>query len=215
MKQARFRKKILLWGLALAPLLIAAVVYRSLPDQIPVHWDLNGTVSTGPKATIWLTSSLGVIVTAGMLFTRHIDPKRENYSRFAGAYETFLVVFNLFMLAMNLFTLTETFRPGTLDAQVFVMVLVGILFAVIGNLMPKFKHNYFIGIRTPWTLASETVWYRTHRLCGPLWVIGGLMMLLAAFLPATAAITVTLADVAVLVVIPYVMSYLWFKEEQN
>lgn len=215
MKRSGSVRLVLMWLLAFAPLLVVLIAYRHLPAQIPTHWNSDGTITYGDCWSILPLGAISVIVTALLFVTRRIDPRRENYSRFSGAYQTFILLFNVFMLAMMLFVITESLRPGTLDVQVFVTVAVGILLAVCGNLMPKFKHNYFIGIRTPWTLASETVWYRTHRLCGVLWVVGGLVIVLSAFLPAAASVPVLLAAIAVLVLVPYVMSYVFFRREQE
>lgn len=215
MKRSGSVRLVLMWLLAFAPLLVVLIAYRHLPAQIPTHWNSDGTITYGDRWSILPLGAISVIVTALLFVTRRIDPRRENYSRFSGAYQTFILLFNVFMLAMMLFVITESLRPGTLDVQVFVTVAVGILLAVCGNLMPKFKHNYFIGIRTPWTLASETVWYRTHRLCGMLWVVGGLVIVLSAFLPAAACVPVLLAAIAVLVLVPYVMSYVFFRREQE
>ncbi|MGM9631201.1 SdpI family protein [Butyricicoccus sp.] len=244
MKRSGSVRLVLMWLLAFAPLLVVLIAYRHLPARIPTHWNSDGTITYGDRGYILPLGAISVIVTALLFVTRRIDPRRENYGRFSGAYQTFILLFNVFMLAMTLFVITESLRPGTLDVQVFVTVAVGImlamtlfviteslrpgtldvqvfvtvavgiLLAVCGNLMPKFKHNYFIGIRTPWTLASETVWYRTHRLCGVLWVIGGLVIVLSAFLPAAASVPVLLAAIAVLVLVPYVMSYVFFRREQ-
>ncbi len=201
--------------LALAPLLAALIAYQYLPARIPTHWDASGVITYSDRWFILPLSAISAVVTGLMFVTRRIDPKRENYTRFSDAYQTFILIFNVFMLAITLFVITESVRPGTLDAQVFVTVLVGILIVVCGNLMPKFKHNYFIGIRTPWTLANETVWYRTHRLCGVVWVIGGLVIVLSAFLPARVSLPVLLTAIAVLVLVPYIMSYVFFRREQG
>lgn len=209
------RKKIwLIWLLALLPLVAAAVVYQRLPAEIPLHWGINGEVdNTGARWIILPLASIGLLCTALFFVTRYIDPKRKNYARFTGAYEMYLAVFNLFMLAITLATLVEALYPGTCDMKMVVIIGIGLLFTVIGNLMPKFKHNYFLGIRTPWTLADETVWYRTHRLGGVLWFIGGIVMIFGAFLPNVWSFAVVLCDVFVIALIPTVMSYVWFRRQ--
>ena len=88
----------------------------------------------------------------------------------------------------------------------------GILFAVLGNMMPKFRQNYFCGIKTPWTYADETVWVRTHRLAGRLFFAAGLLGIAATFLPSATAMTVVFfAPLAVAVILPVVMSYVWYR----
>ncbi|HIV68729.1 MAG TPA: SdpI family protein [Candidatus Butyricicoccus stercorigallinarum] len=203
----------LLWLLALAPLAAALLAYPHLPAQIPTHWNADGTITYGARRFILLFGAISVAVTALMFLTRRIDPRRENYSRFSGAYLGFVAILNVFLFAVTLFVLTESLRPGTCDVAVFLTAACGILIAACGNLMPKIKQNYFIGVRTPWTLASETVWYRTHRLCGVVWVIGGLFIVLSAFLPSAASVPVLLTAVAALILVPYAASYLFFRRE--
>lgn len=215
MKLSYKAKQIIVWGSALLPLIVILIAYSSLPDQIPKHWDASGNVTYADRWIILPMAALAPIVTALMFLTRRIDPKRENYNRFSASYELFIVLFNLFMLCMILFVIVESLRPGTLEVQTFILVLVGILIAVSGNMMPKFKHNYFIGIKTPWTLASKTVWYHTHRLGGFLWVIGGLGFIISAFLPSAIAYPLILIDCAVIILVPYITSYLFFKKERS
>ena len=207
-------RRILLWGTALLPVLVVLCTYHLLPEQIPQNWDFNGTVTYGERWMILPLSAMGVLFTVLAPLLQHIDPKRENYSRFAPTYHLFFIILNLFILCMTLLVIIESLRPGTLQVQTFVLVLVGIFITVCGNVMPKFKHNYFIGVKTPWTLASETVWYRTHRLCGGLWVIGGLILIVCAFLPSKLVFPAFLIDLFTISIIPCIASYLFFKKEQ-
>jgi uncharacterized membrane protein len=88
---------------------------------------------------------------------------------------------------------------------------VGALFIILGNYMGKLKHNYFMGIRTPWTLASEEVWYRTHRMAGPFWVIGGLLFIATSFLTTGLLAKTILIIIFGIIAIPIVYSYVIFK----
>ena len=210
-----FGKRIAVWAIALLPVLIALFAYPHLPEQIPLSWGFDGDVSCGARWSILPLSAAGVLITALAPVFRRIDPKKSNYDRFSGAYSSFILLFDVFILCMTLLTLTEAFRPGTLPVETFVLAAVGVLITVCGNLMPKFKHNYFIGVRTPWTLASETVWYRTHRLCGMLWVIGGILLIVGAFLPSPFSYWLVLADCVLICVVPIAASYWYFKKEQS
>lgn len=92
------------------------------------------------------------------------------------------------------------------------MVAVGLLFIVIGNYMPQVKDNYFIGIRTPWTLASPEVWRKTHRFSGFMWMLGGLLIALGAFMPKTLSISMIITALLIATIIPYV--YSWFTSQR-
>lgn len=140
-------KLVLLWVLAFLPLIVVLLCYRRLPAEIPTHWGIDGRAdTTGARWTMLILAGLGPVCTAGMFFIRRIDPKKENYSRFSNAYEIFILVFNLFILVIISAAWAEILYPNTIG------ISAGVLITVTGNIMPKFKHNYFIGIRTPWTL---------------------------------------------------------------
>ena len=148
-------------------------------------------------------------------FLPRIDPKRSNYEKFSGAYAAFRLAFALFFCLLQGVILYSAFHPEGLDVGRILTSAVGMFLCVIGNFMPKFKHNYFIGIRTPWTLASESVWYTTHRMAGPLWVAGGLFLFALGFL-ASSAVTyrLLLGVIAVLVAVPFLYSFLQYRREK-
>ena len=95
----------------------------------------------------------------------------------------FRLALALFVLILQGVTLYAAFYPDGLDVSRIIAACVGALLCVAGNYMPKFRHNYFCGIRTPWTLASETCWRRTHRFAGPLWFWGGLALAAGQLFP--------------------------------
>lgn len=111
-------------------------------------------------------------------------------------------------------TLVETMHPETLPVVCLVNGLVGFLLILIGNKMPKVKRNYFTGVKTPWTLSSDTVWNKTQRLGGKAFFFGGLTILLAAFfVPLHWMGEVVVAVVIVVCILPTVMSYIWYQRE--
>ena len=158
--------RILTYLLAAASLLLAAVLYPKLPAQIPTHWDLDGTVTYGGRHMIFLTAGTGLPMALLFDILPKIDPRRQNYQKFGSYYDAFCVLIQLFMLVMNAVMITEALQPGTLSVPMVVMLGIGLLFLFIGNTMPKFKSNFYMGIKTPWTISSEEVWRKTHRLGG-------------------------------------------------
>ncbi len=205
-----------IWALAFAPLVLCAVLWRSLPQQLPMQFSLDGEVNRlGGKAEFLAMCAAGPALTALLAFLPRIDPHRENYRKFAKGYRVLRLAFALFYLLAAC-----TVPVAALFPQVFrqfpfsrlMLAALGLLFCVLGNFMPKFRHNYFCGIRTPWTLASETCWRRTHRFAGPLWFWGGLALAAGSFFLSgrwLAAATAALG--AVLVVPAYLYSYFIYK----
>lgn len=202
---------------ALLSAAVTAVFYGRLPPQIPTHWNLDGSVTYGAKSTIWLLGALPVILWCMFVLLPKIDPRRANYSKFRGGYDAFNAVMMLFFLGMICMTISESLNPGHISVSTLVTAGCGLLFAFIGNMMPKFKSNFFVGIKTPWTLSSTEVWNRTHRFAGYLWFAGGIVIVpLAVLLPdASLLFGVFIAIVLVMAFLPMVMSYVWYRREQK
>ncbi|MDO4270988.1 MAG: SdpI family protein [Eubacteriales bacterium] len=207
--------QILAWVLAVVPLIMVAVSYGLLPDQVPTHWGFDGAVTYGPKSTMWMIGGMSVLFAVLFPVLPHIDPRRRNYDKFMPSYDLFQVVMMLFLIGMTGVILTETFRPGTVNVGTVVTGLVSLLFVVLGNMLPKFRQNYFSGLKNPWTLASEAVWVRTHRLGGKLLFAAGLLGLASCFLPETPRYFVFFGALLIAVLIPNVMSYIWFRQEKG
>ena len=202
-----------MWLLALLPLLLVAVVYARLPDQVPMHWGINGEVNRwGSKSELWLVGALGPLFALLFQFLPRLDPKRRNYEKFQTYYEAFSLVLVAFIAVMMGVALLESFRPGTLSMGRVVSALVGLLFLFVGNLMGKVKPNFFMGIRNPWTLSDPDVWNRAHRLGGGLFFLTGLVTVVSAILlPEPVTFAVLMAGTLLTALIPTVMSYLWYR----
>jgi uncharacterized membrane protein len=162
-----------------------AVLYPSLPARIPQHWNAAGQIDA------WATKSLlsvflfplivlGLVGLAWLL--PRIDPLKASYKRFAGSYYLVMDVIVGFMAFIYAVMLYAAFNPAV-QTSVLIPAAVGLLLAVLGNQLGKVKRNFFVGIRTPWTLASERVWTETHRIGGRVFVGCGIALALSAFLP--------------------------------
>lgn len=206
-------KTVLLWLLALAPVVLTALVYSRLPDQIPTNWGLNGSVAYSDRWQIWIISGMSPFLAVMLRVLPKIDPRKRNYEKFQGAYDGFCIAMMLFLLAMTAVILSESFYPGRISVSMVVTALMGVLFVFLGNIMPKMKSNYFMGIKNPWTLSNTTVWNKTHRLAGMLWFAGGLVILISALLIKSGSLLfwLIMALVLVMTLIPTVMSYLWYQ----
>jgi uncharacterized membrane protein len=102
-----------------------------------------------------------------------------------------------------------------LDVLKIGFLVIGVLFLILGNYLPKCKHNYTIGIKIPWTLASEENWNATHRFAGKVWVAGSILLLFCAFLPVAGTIWIAFCIMLVLVVLPTLYSYLYSRKHNE
>lgn len=197
-------------------LLTAIIAYPYLPEQIPIHWDINGTADRmGQKYHIFFPILLQAIMIFGFSFFRKIDPRKNNYARFNSAYSTLILTICLFIYAMQLITLLVVFYPGFLSITTLITIGLGILFIVLGNKMPQIKQNYFIGIKTPWALHDEDNWQKTHRFSGKLWFFIGFAFFPIAFLPAKLHLIAALTIMLLIIVIPYVYSYILYSKTKK
>jgi uncharacterized membrane protein len=191
--------------------IVAAVLYPSLPEQIPIHWNAQGEVDD------YMKKPGGVIVMPAMaLFTYIvmklipvISPKGFRMDKFSDVIGVLQVTLVSFMSIVAVLVLLEA---RGLDVRINEMIIfgTGLLFVIIGNYLGKVRKNFFIGIRTPWTLASDEVWNRTHRLGGRLFMLSGVIIWLGALLRLPLTWTVGVA--VGLVLIPVVYSYFLYRK---
>lgn len=201
-----------LWVFMIGLIVTAIFIYPHLPEQVPSHWNLKGEVDSymtrpqGAFAMPLLALSLYLM----MILVPVIDPRRDNYFRFKNAYR--LMRWSLVLFLGGLYILTMMFSLGY-DVNISLVVKAGValLLTMIGNFMGQFRHNYFVGIKTPWTLANEEVWSQTHRWGGRIWVLGGLICLAMSPLNALWANYLYFATIIVMAVLPMVYSYLLYR----
>jgi uncharacterized membrane protein len=180
--------KVSRFQVAVAALMVVAgaLLYPSLPARIPQHWDVYGKIDRWADKSL-LSVFFPVLIVAVMIVLYwalpRLDPMKKSYARFRHSYALMIDMVVGFMAFIYAITLYAAFHPAV-PVDVAISVGVGLLLAALGNQMSKVKRNFFVGIKTPWTLASEKVWTRTHRLSARLWVWGGLAAALCGFLPA-------------------------------
>ena len=208
--------QVAVWILAILPVVLVAVVYQQLPAQIPIHWGLNGQVEYGDKWKLWIVAGMSLLMAVMFYFQPKFDPKRNNYEKFSVSYIGFQFILMLFMLALTGICITEALRPGTVDVAMLVCLFVSLLVVYIGNVMPKFRMNWFCGIKNPWTLSSEAVWRRTHRVAGRLYFASGVLGVIGAFIPNNIArFGLLLAPLLMASLVSTALSYLWYRAEQR
>ncbi len=201
--------------ISLAMLLIAVtlslIFYPALPDPMPTHWNASGEVDGwSPKL---LGAFLMPMIMAGIaglfLALPRISPRGYPVDEASRGYRAIELSMVAFMLCVHVVVLLMS--TGTrIDISIIMPMLVGALFVVLGNYMTKMRRNFFIGIRTPWTLADEDVWYRTHRLGGRVFVAAGIALMMVPF--AGAAQHATFIGIALTAAaIPTVYSYVIYR----
>ncbi|HEY4650580.1 MAG TPA: SdpI family protein [Pontibacter sp.] len=216
MKQKSYLLEILIWGMLLVPLTYLFISWPELPDRVPIHFNYKGEADGwGSKNFL---AGLIVFITAGMnlllLLIPAIDPKAK-ISSMGSKYHQLRFMLALFMGALSVLIVYSA-KVGNLEDTNFINLLVGFLFLSFGNYFQAIRPNYFIGIRTPWTLESENVWRKTHRLGGKIWIAAGVLICLTALLPdAATRITVFLTIAAIAVLIPVVYSFILSRKEQQ
>lgn len=206
----------LLVFLAIAlPFLYLLIVYPGLPARVPTHFGINGQPDNySNRSFLWVTTSIlgGVSVFIYLLirFLPRIDPKKKaKYS--ATVFNKIAVAVVLLISLIACYSIYAA-KAGNFKLRGFLPVILGIFFAFMGNMMHSIKPNYFVGIRTPWTLENEETWRKTHQLGGKLWFVGGILIAITGFLvPAHAEVFVMMGIVLVIVLWPVIFSYTYFK----
>lgn len=205
---------ILLGVLSLLPLALIAWFYPRLPAVVPMHWNIDGTVRYDPKNSLWLMAALSPLLAVLFPVLAKIDPRKRNYEKFGGAYQGFMIVMQLFLIMMNGIIISEALYPGRISVSTVVTVGVGLLFVFLGNIMPKVKSNFYMGVRTPWTLSDPDVWFKTNRLSGHLFFISGLIICVCPFIfSEKTTFAVLMAIVIGAAAVPALMSYLWYRQK--
>jgi len=178
------KKELLPFGLILLIFVIGIFLYPYLPDKVPTHWNIQGEVDgwSSRNFAVFFLPGFTLFIYLLMLFIPYIDPLRKNYSQFNKTYFWLRILLVSFLLAIHLYTLAVGLG-WNLNINLFLVPIYAALFILIGLFLPKIKKNYFVGIRTPWTLHSEEVWNRTHQFAGRAFIIAGLVILLGIIFP--------------------------------
>lgn len=202
----------LLIVLIILSILGTILVYDMLPDEIPGHIGLNGEVDRyDSKETIILTSILPLIIYLLMIFLPKIDPKRSSYMKHKKAYEITKVLIIIFIIMIQ-WVMIMLALGFDINVGMIVRIGVGLLFIVMGNYMGQIRHNYFFGIKTPWTLANEIVWKKTHRVGAFSFMIGGIILIGTSFLNGPIAAVSLIAAIVISAFYPMIYSYIEYKK---
>lgn len=214
-------KPVLILNLSILVLMVLASiwVWQQLPAdaRLPVHWNISGEVDRfGSKFEgLFLVPLVTLGMMALLMLVPVIEPRRQHIWRSMKAYRAILIAIILLMAFLHFVLLTAALGQ-TVNVGRLVTLGVGILFILIGNYLGKVRSNFFLGIRTPWTLSSERAWNKTHRLGGWLYVILGFIIVMnGIFWGATRAFIVLISGAILFSIIPAVYSYFVWKSDPD
>lgn len=199
--------------LTAAALVATLIIYPQLPERIPIHWNIHGEVD-GYGGKTWSLLTPAILVGILLLFWAipWLSPKHFEVDSFRATYWFIvLVLTGLFVYIHGL--LMWAAWSGKVDITRPMLAGILVMFGLLGNVMGKVRRNFYVGVRTPWTLASERVWNDTHRLAAKLFVGAGIIGLAAVVLPfpLPAVIITVVASMIVAGLIPVVYSLILYK----
>lgn len=182
--------------------------YPQLPDKIPAHYNASGEVDRydSKALVLGMLAGIGLLLPLLLSLLRRLDPKKTNYSAFANAFGMTRLALAVVLDSALVITVLKGLGQEIPINKMFFFLL-GLTFVVIGNYLPQVKSNYFIGIRTAWTLNNAEVWRRTHRVSGPVWFVGGFVLIAGAFLPDAWGYVVLAAVFTVCAGVPILYSW--------
>ena len=194
--------------LTLLPIVAGIYLWNTLPEQIPSHWNVNGEIDGWSSKPFFVFGLPGIMLAAQWLCVlgTAADPKKANHSDKV----MHLVLWIIPMLSIVLSAMTYmTVLGHTVRVEMIMPLIIGLVFTIIGNYLPKCKQSYTVGIKLPWTLSSEENWNRTHRFAGRLWLVCGLGIMLTALV---GGFWVFLPIVLVMVLVPTLYSYILYRK---
>ena len=208
MKNQTIRRELFLIVLTIIPIIYLLINWSSLPDQVPIHFDLGGDPNGYGSKLIYIFLPIGVYLL--MLVLPYIDPRKSNYEIFGSTYFKLRVILSLFFGIIDTIVVYNTLH-GIDKMGLLLPISVFLLFTLLGNYMGNFRPNYFVGIKVPWTLNNDVVWTRTHKMAGKLWFWGGLIGIASLFFVKNFAL-VMVPIIIFIVVVPIVYSYIIYQK---
>jgi uncharacterized membrane protein len=192
-----------------------AILWNQLPAEMPSHWNINDQVD-GTMPRIWGVL-LMPLVSLGMfvlfLVVPNVDPLKANVAKFRETFNLFIVFIVAFMLYIHALTLAWSLGYTNFKMSAAMLPMMGLLFIFIGYMLRKAKRNFFIGIRTPWTLSSDVVWDKTHQLGSVLFMLSGALALLGGFSGGMSAFWLMFVPLIGSTIFLVIYSYVLYRRE--
>ena len=206
------KKTLIFASLALLiPVIVGLLLWDKLPDPMPSHWNIHGEVDAWSSKAFMVFGipALMLALQWVCIFASMADPKYQNYN----PKMIKLMFWICPVIGLVLCCMVYSQAMGySIPIEVIMPLLIGVLFIIVGNWLPKCQQTYTMGIKLPWTLASKENWNATHRFGGKVWVIGGILTMLTAFL---GSFWVMMVILALMCIIPTVYSYLYYRNHEK
>lgn len=212
----KIKKELPIIGIVLLPFIYLAFLWNKLPKTIPIHWNINGEIDRyGEKAELLLIPVLLPLLTYLIfLVIPKIDPKNK-LNKMGNKLQNLKFLMTTLMSILALFIIYST-KEQSLTSPNYVILLIGVLYIILGNYFKTIKPNYFIGIKTPWTLESEYVWKETHKLGGILWLLGGILVIVLSLLLNPKLNNIFFLGItAIISIVPIIYSYTLHKNQKK
>lgn len=211
--KTNLKREIPLIGLVLTPFVYLALIWSTLPDMVPIHWNLDGEIDrVGSKYLLLL---LPILLPGLMYIIFSVIPrfdKKGALTKMGNKYHTIKFIFVLLMTILTMAILYAA-RHYTLLNPNYMTIGLGFVFTILGNFFQVMRQNKWLGIRTPWTLKNEEVWKQTHKSAGLLWFWGGLAVVISGLVLSHQVNVYTfLCITLIIVIIPITHSYLLYKK---
>jgi uncharacterized membrane protein len=213
MKNAFIKKEWLFWLILLIPFMYAAYVWNDLPERMPTHWGINGEPNGYGSKTFGglFLPFLNVALYFFMRIVPKIDPRKRNYADFQSAFTNIRFGLTLFMTLLYFFVV-QAALGNNLFISKGIEILVLLLFAFLGNYLRTVRPNWFIGIRTPWTMESPEVWKRTHELGGKLFFYTGILGIILVLLCSASYAWITFVLIIASTFVTIIYSFVLFQK---
>ncbi len=207
------------WAIALLTLIAGLVACFQLPADaiIPLHWDIDGNIdrSTASHSAFFLIPAIQLFIIILFAIVLAIDPRQENVRKSIPAIRVMMTSAIILLAVVQFIMISSSFNMNIIGMEAL-MAAMGILFMVLGNYMSKLRSSFFFGIRTPWTLSSDYVWKKTHRLAGRLFLLAGTIIFVMSFLVTIKIISfIIMATILPAAIIPVVYSWLVWRDENK
>lgn len=211
MKNFEIRKEVWIWLIMVLPICYLAYMWHTLPEIVPTHFGIDGKPNdwSHKRALIFIVAGLTVGIYLLFTFIPVLDPKSK-LAAMGNKYFLLKLFIIVFMSVLCFLIIRSAAAMNLGDVKTFYIVIGG-FFAVLGNYLQTVKPNYFIGIRTPWTLENETVWRKTHNLGGKLYFIAGLLIIILPFMLKENFRYFFLPIIIISSLIPIVYSFVIYK----
>jgi len=207
------KSEIIILGIIILSFIIGIYFYPQMPDRVVSHWNVQGEPNDYMSRFwgVFLMPIVSFVLLFLFILTPKIDPLKENVEKFRKHFDNFIVLIITFFFYIYL--LTIAWNVGLkFNMSRMIVPAMGLLFYYIGVLLTNTKRNWFIGIKTPWTLSSDKVWEETHRVGGKLFKFTGIIAVLGLFCPK-GLLWIVVLPVILVTIFTFIYSYFLYKKD--